>query len=442
MLPSAPPKLVDKKYPSTQVKIGDKLYYFARLIPPERTAPPARLPAKDVPGARHRDAPGLAAPIASAKQPAPRAFVPPEIKREQLPDEILIQPASPQIQPPELTLPSFRAWTAQIPKIPKPFVAPGREAKPVPDPEPLVSPPNLTLVAANPAPPKTNSSLIVPLPPPPIEIPDLPLNASMAVPAGDPVNMIAVTRNPAFPVSSLVVPAGNTPAGASAGDSMNPSIAPNPGGTGGTGTGSGSTGLASGNSAGVVNAGPGTGAGSVPGAASGPGAGSAPAVKTVVITRPPNGNFDAVVVQSSPLDIIPSRKDLLSGRPIYTVYLALGAAKDWTFYFCVPQDSHAQSAPSSIVTLGPSTPVDAPYPVRIVRPLVTMPSFQKYLLVHGFITVAGRVERVRIIDAGAQQVDDAVLSSLIGWEFRPATRDGQPTRVEFLLAIPQAGLSL
>ncbi len=55
---------------------------------------------------------------------------------------------------------------------------------------------------------------------------------------------------------------------------------------------------------------------------------------------------------------------------------------------------------------------------------------------------SGKIERLRIVDPGAQQVDDAVLASLLDWHLRPATRDGQPTAVEFLLAIPQAGLGL
>src|SRR5207237_10506158 len=38
-----------------------------------------------------------------------------------------------------------------------------------------------------------------------------------------------------------------------------------------------------------------------------------------VIIRPPDGNFDAVVVQSSGLDQFPETKNLLTGRPTYTV---------------------------------------------------------------------------------------------------------------------------
>ncbi len=431
-IPANPPKSREKQLSSTEIRIGDKIYYFARLAPPERRPEPSRgaLAGKQKIA---RESP----PRLEPRQQGARPFVPPEIRREAAAPQTLIQPSSPpEIQPPELTLPSLRVWTAQIPKIPKTFVMPGRAANVIPETQPLPAPPNLNLISASPAPASTNPALAIPLAPPPIEVPDIQSSAMQSALPGDPVNILVVTGNPVVPASKLVVPAGNSigfggndPAGRSANST-------------GSGLGNagpiyiGEQGLGSAKGSGIAANGPDGVSGS------GAGARGGSPINTVVVTPPPGGSFDAVVIQSSALDLFPGRKSLLSGRPIYTVYFVLGTAKDWTFYFCVPQDSSGRNAQAPVITLSSVAPVAAPYPLHMVRPLVAMPSYQKYLLVHGFVTDRGRVERLRIVDPGSQQVDDAVLASLIEWEFRPATRDGQPTAIEFLLAIPQAGLGL
>jgi hypothetical protein len=38
------------------------------------------------------------------------------------------------------------------------------------------------------------------------------------------------------------------------------------------------------------------------------------------------------------------------------------------------------------------------------------------------------------------ETDRAILASLAQWEFRAATKDGVPVKVEFLLSIPGKGL--
>ena len=489
--PASPhPRVAAREYPPTEIKIGEKLYLVQRLATPERrsAAPsiqvpaPQRTAARKSAAGRSQDAPKQLAAIPepappAPQRPTPRPFIPPEVKRNTKIEQTLIQPMSPQDIPvPELNIPSFRAWTSQIPKVARRFTAPGAQVK-QPEATPLLTPPTLNLASANPAPPKTNPAITLPLPAPPIEVPETPANMLQAMPPGDPVNIIAITKNPVLPAASLVVPAGNVSgiAGKDAGAGLPGDTAaaaaglsngsgkagtsPNavsaagsgkdaasaktagsagangPGSEAGAGPGSGPAAASgTGTSAGALSA-------SSPGGANGAGAPSPAKPKTVVINRPSNGNFDAVIVQSSPLDILPGRKDLLSGRPIYTVYLSVGTSKDWTFFFCAPQDGRAKAPPSPVVNLAASPPpLTAPYPVRLVRPLVALPSYQKYVLIHGFVTDAGRVERLKIIDPGSAAVDDAVLSSLIDWEFRPAARDGQPTTVEFLLAIPQAGM--
>jgi len=478
-----PQRKISKEFPPTEVKIGEKLYYVTRLpILPRATTelrhapnPSQGSPHRAVKKAGHASSGGatqvaeaVVSEAPAAARPAPRVFVPPEIRRDTVAERTLIQPDSPpDLIPPDTNLPSFRTWAMPMPKIAKQFVAPGNAPKP-PPPEapPVLAAPNLNLAAAAPAPPKTNPAIVLPLAPPPIDAPDLPADSVLAITQGDPVKILSVTRNPVLPVSTLVVPAGNIAgivgkeagAGVQGGAGTGPGNSVSKAGTGakgnpGSGSGSGSdsglgvgSGIAAGNlrgtgsSAGSGGGAGGTGIGTGAGAATGTGTEAGGRAKNVVILRPATGNFDAVVVQSSPLDILPGRKDLLSGRPVYTVYIPVGTAKDWTLYFCVPEEARPRAAPSTVVSLAPAPPVMAPYPTRIIRPLVSLPSYQKFMLVHGFVSAAGRVERLKVVDPGERSVDDAMLTSLIEWEFRPATRDGQPIAVEFLLAIAQISL--
>ena len=171
-------------------------------------------------------------------------------------------------------------------------------------------------------------------------------------------------------------------------------------------------------------------------------AAAAPAVPpgATVIVRPATGDFDATVVQTSPLDQFPEGRNLLSGRPIYSVYLSIGAAKEWAFFYCVPDEKSQPASGASEVKLGPLTPVRAPYPTRLVRPAIALPSYQKYVLVHGFVNPAGRFQAMRVVGVLKPELTETLLASLTGWEFRAATRDGVPIAVEFLLSIPSGGL--
>jgi hypothetical protein len=178
---------------------------------------------------------------------------------------------------------------------------------------------------------------------------------------------------------------------------------------------------------------------------SGSGTGSAGAARATpgptVINRAPTGNFDAVVVQTSPLNQYPESRGILSGRPIYSVYVSVGAGADWTLFFCIPGEKPATSSNTSVVQLGPpATPVKAPYPFHLVRPEIVLPSWEKYVLVHGYVNEAGRFEGLRVVRSIQPGLDQALLASLAGWEFRAATRDGAAVMVEFLLSIPAKGL--
>lgn len=209
---------------------------------------------------------------------------------------------------------------------------------------------------------------------------------------------------------------GNNTAGSARGTS----IAEN--GTAGNGSsGNGAAGLAS---------------GAAPGNSSGSSAMTktpAPGVKT--ITFPRDGKFEVVIVQSSSQSV-PGTAGILTGRPVYTVYVQAGGPKEWIMQYCLPRENQEARTSGGVVQLGSPAPLKAPYPVLIVRPAASLSLQVRYLIVHGFVGASGKFERLSVI-GDSDPAREGLLGLLQQWEFRPALKDGQPVAVEVLLVIPK-----
>ena len=172
--------------------------------------------------------------------------------------------------------------------------------------------------------------------------------------------------------------------------------------------------------------------GSRPGAGqgdqAGAGAGDRPTANR--ITLPKAGQFGSVVVGSSLEEKFPEVSGVWSGRMAYTVYLHVGTAKSWILQYSLPRDADAASA-------GNVARIDPPWPFDITRPNIAPGSIDAdALMVHGFVTPAGRFEALAIIFPTDYPQSQFILDSLNQWQFRPAVQDGQAARVEVLLIIP------
>ncbi len=261
-----------------------------------------------------------------------------------------------------------------------------------------------------------------------------------------PSRATTIATNAAAPVLTLIPPVADSDSGSgqgSVGSGTGAALA-GASATGDTSAVAGSTKLSSNGSAsaagnaGKIDAGKGAGSGSGTGTGTGSGKGRAAAGQ--VINKPQGGTYDAVVIQSSPVDQYPETRGLLSGRPIYSVYISAGTAKDWTLYFCIPNAKPPETS-GPVVTIGaPETPVRAPYAYKLVRPDVKLPSYERYVLLHGFVSAEGRFQNIHIVRTILPEVDAAILAAMADWEFRAATKDGVPIQVEFLLSIPAKGL--
>jgi hypothetical protein len=167
----------------------------------------------------------------------------------------------------------------------------------------------------------------------------------------------------------------------------------------------------------------------------GDGQGSHPGIASAEkIVLPRDGKYDVVITQNS--GIVASTASFLSGRPVYSVYVRVGQRTDWILQYCFPVDRDNRRSNSVVVQLSKIPPVAGPYAFLLLRPAITFKQAAHYAFIHGVINTSGRFEKLQEVGGHVIENVDDVLDALTAWEFRPATKDGQPTAVEVLLCIP------
>jgi hypothetical protein len=155
------------------------------------------------------------------------------------------------------------------------------------------------------------------------------------------------------------------------------------------------------------------------------------------VVHPANGIFDVIVVQSSSAEAFPESAGVLSGSPVYTAYLQVGAPVEWILQYCVPRDRRQEQAQYvSVVRLSRPAPVTAPYPKLTVLPAGSELPTRSRMTVHGFLDARGHFRKLRVVGRAESEKAASILSHLEDWEFRPGLRDGAPIRLEILLVIP------
>ncbi|MBS1798689.1 MAG: hypothetical protein JSS95_02570 [Acidobacteria bacterium] len=148
------------------------------------------------------------------------------------------------------------------------------------------------------------------------------------------------------------------------------------------------------------------------------------------LTMPKDGQFGVVVVGSSVTDEYPEVVDVWHGRLVYTVYLHVGTGKNWIMQYTVPASEEA-------ATGGTVIKPEAPWPYDILRPHLPENDYTAdALIVHGFVNLAGRFERLGLVFPQGFTQAKFLLDSLMQWKFRPARQGTKLSMVEVLLIIP------
>jgi hypothetical protein len=150
-----------------------------------------------------------------------------------------------------------------------------------------------------------------------------------------------------------------------------------------------------------------------------------------MITVPKDGRFGAVIVGDALEGQFPEIADIWSGRLAYSAFLHVGLAKSWILQYSLPRSADKSGG-------GTVARLDAPWPYSIVRPNLAPGSIDAdAVMVHGFVDKSGHFETLSVVFPEDFQRAQFVLAALQKWQFRPASKDGEPARVEVLLIIPE-----
>src|SRR6185437_4522860 len=445
--------------------IGSPVHPAAPVAPlPPRaaasSAPSAPAPEPPVQAAAKQQASSPAAPTPARETPAPAAPAAIQLAQTTHQQQTLIQPDAPKdllLQHPT-PVPLVMMWAQHPPPTPvaapppKPVVAnmhssiaqPNREAAPAQiNLSSTNSPTAMPIFTAG-----TTSPVVVRGPDP---VKQMPTVAAESNTPPAPVRIISLSDRQQVE-GPVAVPLANASAKPSNSQSLTAGKAENGAGTGrgnptqapgnaqsagaaekpGTGAGagqarpSGNTGT-KGAGAGGAN-GPATGASATGPSGGGPGIGSENSAAVKKITLPKDGKFGVVVVGSSLADQYPETAAIWAGRLVYTVYLHVGMGKSWILQYSLPAGT-----PSAAAGVRP----DAPWPYDLVVPKLDADDYgSDALMVHGFVNVSGKFERLKMVLPPEFAQSKFVLNSLEQWQFRAAQQNGQPTPVEVLLIIP------
>ncbi len=124
------------------------------------------------------------------------------------------------------------------------------------------------------------------------------------------------------------------------------------------------------------------------------------------IEHPVSASYDIVVTQSGADQVIPESAGTLSGQPVHTVYLQVGAPRAWILQYCVPKE--VAPAPNvvagAVVTIGSPPPaLKAPFPLVTILPPAAMLPRSGYIIVHGFVDTSGQLTDLAVIRAPEQE---------------------------------------
>lgn len=150
-----------------------------------------------------------------------------------------------------------------------------------------------------------------------------------------------------------------------------------------------------------------------------------------------------IIVVSNEAGAIPEAADVLTGNPVYTVYVeAPGFQKKWVLQVCVPADRRESLEQNGdVIRVLSRKSLDPPFAFHKAplgldfsdRPTAELPP---RIVVYASVTEQGELTEMRIISGVDPATDNLVMANLQSWEFHPAFRDGRAVAVEALFGIP------
>ncbi len=385
------------------------------------------------------------------------------------PRQTLIQPDAPAT-PPKMVpqMPNIAEWAATSPE-PKPqlkispsVVAPRMQHRAVSD----LAAPDVAAPARNAGPlniapsPLETAQPKLPVNPMSKSAPEqrhvhadagaAPLIAATASAGDDSLHrLIAISATPAPPAPEVSVPQGNlaarvaiSPEGTRTGvPGGSANGAAGHGGTGGSAAGAGGAGTNSGADANGLPSGVSISGGHDPSGSAGPptaGNRSKPLILKPMpsSSAPPDLSRKEPIVTGKIDASLPAEK-ILSGKEVFTLHVDMpnltSSSGSWILNFA-QLDDYAPAYQR------PKGKLAAPVPVRKVDPkypqLAIKQRIDGEVILYAIIRKDGHVDSIQVVRSVDPQLDQNAMEALSRWEFRPATREGQPVELEAVIHIP------
>ena len=261
--------------------------------------------------------------------------------------------------------------------------------------------------------------------------------------------LIAISATPGPPAPEVSVPQGNlsarvaiSPEGTRAG--VPGGSANGADGNGGSGGSAGSAGGAGTNSGGNANGLPaGVSISGGNGHAGSAGLGTAGNRSKPLILKPmPGVSAPPNLSRTEPIDIgkidpgLPPEK-ILSGKEVFTMRVDMpnltSSSGSWILNFA-QMDDYAPAYQR------PKGKLAAPVPLRKVDPKYPQLAIKQHIdgevILYAIIRKDGHVDSIQVVRSVDPELDHNAMEALSRWEFRPATREGQPVELEAVIHIP------
>ena len=149
-----------------------------------------------------------------------------------------------------------------------------------------------------------------------------------------------------------------------------------------------------------------------------------------------------IIVISNDASSIPEAAGVLTGNPVYTVYLEVpGFTRKWVLQVCVPASDTAKEVEAGVIRVLSRKSLDPPYAERKAPLELPLGDLDARLLpprvvVYATVSQDGELGNMRIVSGLNPETDHQIMANLREWEFNPAFRDGEPVAVEALFGDP------
>ena len=153
----------------------------------------------------------------------------------------------------------------------------------------------------------------------------------------------------------------------------------------------------------------------------------------------PRSQYGIILISNTRSELSEA-KGVLTGTPVYTVYIDVPEApRKWVLQYCVPRSTRRTEIVNGVIRVRTVERVDPPHALKMEPLRLEVPDghrLPRRIVVYAVVTEEGSIEDFRVIRGADPETDKMVLANLQSWDFHPAFQRGEPVSVEALFGIP------